>query len=291
MEKQSFKQKPISPTREMGAYEALWDREKVSFKALAELFQQESDRLPSEIVGDDIACEYYQMAIDKIHKSKIDKFGVIVYGSVDYPDKLRDARYPVELLYYQGFSDYLNAPKNIAIVGTRNPSREGVLRAKKLVKLLVKEGFNIVSGLAKGIDTVAHTTALENNGITIAVVGTPITESYPKENRELQDRIAKEFLLVSQIPIVKYYKQNYQVNRFFFPERNKTMSAISLATVIIEAGETSGTLVQARAALEQGRKLFILESNFNNPTITWPKRYEELGAIRVREFEDILQHV
>lgn len=69
------------------------------------------------------------------------------------------------------------------------------------------------------------------------------------------------------------------------------MSALSQATIIVEAGETSGTLIQARAALKQGRKLFILESNFHNPSLTWPHRYEKLGAIRVREFEDILKHL
>ena len=81
------------------------------------------------------------------------------------------------------------------------------------------------------------------------------------------------------------------VNRLFFPERNITMSALTQATVIVEAGETSGTLIQARAAFKQGRKLFILDSNFQNPKLTWPRRFEEQGAIRVRDFDDILSNL
>ena len=88
---------------------------------------------------------------------------------------------------------------------------------------------------------------------------------------------------------MRYKAQGAHVNRFFFPERNKTMSALSEATIIVEASETSGTLTQARAAFDQGRKLFILESNFQNPAITWPAKFEQRGAIRVREIDDILR--
>jgi DNA processing protein len=167
-------------------------------------------------------------------------------------------------------------------------SEEGAARTRKLVKLLVENDFTIVSGLAHGVDTIAHQTAIAAGGRTIAVIGTPISEVYPKENASLQRQIASEFLLVSQVPVLRYKAQRPNVNRFFFPERNKTMSALTQATVIVEASETSGTLIQARAALDQGRMLFILESNFKNPAITWPEKFEKLGAIRVRDFEDIL---
>ena len=91
--------------------------------------------------------------------------------------------------------------------------------------------------------------------------------------------------------MVRYERPNPTQNRIFFPERNITMSALTEATVIVEAGETSGTLVQARHALKQKRKLFILESNFHNPSLTWPHRFEERGAIRVRDYEDIREHL
>ena len=119
-------------------------------------------------------------------------------------------------------------------------------------------------------------------------LGTPITESYPNENAELQRRIAKDYLVVSQVPILRYARQTFRGNRLLFPERNATMSALSDATVIVEAGETSGTLTQARAALHQGRQLFILDSCFQNPNLTWPAKFAEKGAIRVKDFDDIL---
>ena len=155
------------------------------------------------------------------------------------------------------------------------------------MRLLVEAGYTIVSGLAKGVDTVAHATAIACGGNTIAVIGTPITESYPPENRQLQEEIAEKYLLISQVPICRYAEQDYRSNRLFFPERNVTMSAISQATVIVEASDTSGTLAQARAALQQGRKLFILDSCFLNTELSWPRHFEAQGAIRVTSIDDI----
>ena len=104
-------------------------------------------------------------------------------------------------------------------------------------------------------------------------------------------QIADEFLVVSQVPIVRYSRQGPSGNRLFFPERNATMSALTEATVIVEAGNTSGTLIQARHALQQGRKLFILDSCFGHPQLTWPAKYIERGAIRVSEFEEIRERL
>lgn len=141
--------------------------------------------------------------------------------------------------------------------------------------------------MARGIDTVAHRTAIEASGRTVAVLGTPLSAHYSAENAELQEFLAREHLVISQVPIERYAVQNPRTNCFFFPERNKTMSALTEATIIIEAGETSGTLVQAREALKRGRKLFILNSAFEDPRLTWPARLEEQGAIRVRDYDDV----
>lgn len=103
--------------------------------------------------------------------------------------------------------------------------------------------------------------------------------------------MADEFLVISQVPIIRYSRQTWQGNRLFFPERNATMSALTEATVIVEAGNTSGTLIQARHAIQQGRKLFILDSCFRNSELTWPAQYLESGAIRISEFEEILAHL
>lgn len=278
---------PISPSREMAAYEALWVHKNVTFKTIADYFRSSPGSVPSDLVPETEIDAALTHVLEQFERTNIHDYGIRVYGSEDYPDRLRDAAHPVELLYYRGWWDLIDAPKRIAIVGSRKVSDDGIRRTKKLVKLLVRDGFTIVSGLAKGVDTAAHTTAIECGGNTIAVIGTPITEYYPPENKALQDLIAEKYLLISQVPIWRYAKQDYRSNRLFFPERNATMSAIAQATVIVEASDTSGTLVQARAALAQGRKLFILDNCFRNPKLTWPARFQEKGAIRVTDVEDI----
>ena len=281
---------PISPANEMGAYEALWSEQSASFKTIAKKFVDAPHSLPSDFVKPEQIQEYKSKALELLEKAGIKSFGIRVRGTLEYLEKLRDAKHPVELLYFQGSWDLASSP-SVAIVGTREPTEEGKKRTRRLVKCLVEDDFTIVSGLARGIDTVAHTTALKEGGRTIAVIGTPLTQSYPKENKSLQRSLSKEFLVISQVPFVRYSKQSPRINRFFFPERNKLMSAITKATIIVEAGETSGTLVQARAALEQRRKLFILNSCFENPNITWPERFEKKGAIRVKEYGDIRKHL
>ncbi|MGH8244753.1 MAG: DNA-processing protein DprA, partial [Steroidobacteraceae bacterium] len=236
------------------------------------------------------AEKYSRLALGTIRAEGIQHFGIRVHGAGDYPDKLRDAEHPVELLYFQGNWD-ITSTRCVAVVGTRKPSEDGLRRTAKLARRLANDGFTVASGLAQGIDTAAHTAAIEAGGLTIAVLGTPITSCYPPENRELQKCIANEFLVVSQVPIVRHSRQTWHGNRFFFPERNVTMSALTEATVIVEAGNTSGTLIQARHAIQQKRKLFILDSCFRNAELTWPAKYVELGAIRVSDFEDIRAHL
>lgn len=281
-------ERPISPFKELGAYEALWDTTNATFKRLAEKFKAAPNHLPSDLVEPSVAEDYAQRVDEKIRKAGVTTYGVRVYGAGEYPDRLRDAEYPVELLYYDGWWDLVNSPRSIAVVGTRNPSEEGVVRAKQLVRKLVADDFTIVSGLARGIDTVAHKTAMAEGGRTIGVLGTPINRRYPAENARLQLEIAEEHLIVSQVPVQRYERAKSPThNNIFFPERNKTMSALTDATIIVEAGETSGTLVQAKAALKQNRKLFILESCFHKPNLRWPHRFEELGAVRVKSYDDV----
>ena len=281
---------PISPLRELGAYEALWLEPKASFKTIAERFQKDPEALPSDFVSPVDAARCYREATTVLSELGVSRFGIRVHGAGDYPASLRDAIDPVELLYYRGAWELAYSPC-VAVVGTRQPTQKGVQRAAQAAKLLVENGYTVVSGLAAGIDTVAHRTAMKLGGRTIAVIGTHIGGSYPRVNEELQREIAAKDLVISQVPILRYERggaTNPTANRWFFPERNKTMSALTQATLIIEAGETSGTLVQARAALQQGRKLFLLDSLFDRPDLTWPRKFLEEGAIRVREPEDIL---
>lgn len=278
----------VKPSIELGAFEALWSEGVSSFKQLRDKLRHSHTDLLSDLVSHDLAESFYHQATKRLCKSGVNHFGVVLEGTLDYPEKLRDAEHPVALLYYQGNLDLLFT-RSVSVVGTRQPSVEGVKRAKKLVKDLVAEGFTIYSGLAAGIDTAAHQTAIECGGKTVAVIGTPLWFYYPLQNKLLQDKIATEHLLISQVPVVSYKENDIKSTRMFFPERNKTMSALTEATIIVEAGETSGTLIQAKAALKQGRKVFILNNNFENPSLKWPHQLYEGGAIRVHQVDDILQ--
>jgi len=285
-----FESPPITLQNEMCAYESLWMGQGAWFANLAELFRTNPGALPSELVPEEEVSRVRAMLIELLGEERLRSIGIRVNGAGEYPKKLRDADHPVEVLYYEGNWELVETP-SVAIVGTRSPSDEGALNAGRIAHSLSRAGYTIVSGLAKGIDTAAHTAAMAAGGKTIAVIGTPLTESYPKENRSLQEEIAKRFLVISQVPFLRYQNQNYRTNRLFFPARNVTMSAITQATIIVEAGNTSGTLVQARAALAQGRKLFILESCFRKPELTWPQRFEKLGAVRIKNVSHLMEEL
>ena len=270
----------------MGAYEALFLRQGATFKTLAEKFAADETALPSDFVSEREAEKTAASVIEMLNQRGVAWFGVRINKAMDYPERLRDAKHPVELLYYQGTWE-LSEMRGLAVVGSRTPSAEGIKRAARLAKEIVKQKFAVVSGLAAGIDKAAHCAALDARGRTIAVIGTPLGENYPRENAELQDTIANDHLLVSQVPVLRYASNPFHQKRYYFPQRNATMSALAEGTIIVEAGERSGTLAQARAALYQGRKLFILDSCFRNPAITWPARFQKSGAIRVREPDDI----
>ena len=286
----TFASRAISPFREMGAYEVLWAQRGTSFKTLATKFCDIPGSLPSDFVPREEAEERALRVCKKFGDAQIDRFGVCVFGAAEYPVKLRDARYPVELLYFQGFWD-LTSSRSVAVVGTRTPSGEGLVAAHDVVANLVQDDYTVVSGLAAGIDRKAHETAIDYGGRTIAVLGTPLSYTYPRDNADLQRYIAEHFLVVSQVPLDRYEAQTYRHNRFFFPERNVTMSALTRATIIVEAGESSGTLTQARAAIAQNRKLFVHDHCFRDRNLSWPQKFVELGGIRVKDYGEIRQHL
>lgn len=183
-----------------------------------------------------------------------------------------EAKNAPESFYLCGDPELLRTGTKVSVVGTRKPSAEGVRRTKVLVRVMVARGITVVSGLAMGIDTVAHATAMALNGKTIAVLGTPLNQCYPQQNRELLAEIKRHHLAVSQFP------SNYPVQPKNFPIRNRTMAFISDATVIIEAGEKSGTLHQGWEALRLGRPLFILESVLKDTRLRWPQEMMRYGA-------------
>ncbi|WP_234820903.1 DNA-processing protein DprA [Sinorhizobium medicae] len=177
-------------------------------------------------------------------------------------------------IYYAGNLNLLSRP-TVSIVGTRQISAEGTRRAKKLAIQLGEAGVLVMSGLAKGVDTVAHTNAIASGGSTAAVIGTPLDKAYPSENAELQVDIYSHHLLISPFNVgEQVYKSN-------FPARNKVMAVLSDATVIVEASDTSGTLHQAAECQRNNRWLFIMKSVVDDPTLTWPAKFLKHPKTRV----------
>lgn len=155
----------------------------------------------------------------------------------------------------------------IAVIGARKASDLGRRRARQLGRQLAERGVVVVSGLAEGIDTEALTGAMEAGGRVAAVIGTPIDQAYPASNKRLQEAIYADHLLISQFAAgSKVYPSN-------FPARNRTMAALSDASVVIEASDTSGTLHQAVECQRLGRWLVIARSVVENPDLTWPTKF------------------
>ena len=170
------------------------------------------------------------------------------------PLNTAESKFAPEALYVIGDECLLRSGQRVSVVGTRAASPDETKRARKLVRALVSHGVTVVSGLAAGIDTVAHSTAIELGGRTVAVLGTPADKAYPAANRSLHQMIASAHCVVSQFPA------GAPTRRGNFPMRNRTMALLSDATVIVAAGEASGTAHQGWEALRLGRDLLVLES-------------------------------
>jgi DNA processing protein len=171
----------------------------------------------------------------------------------DYPPNLRAVHDRPPMVFVAGRLTPADA-HGVAVVGARQATRGGTERARAIAEHLVDRGFTVVSGLAAGIDTAAHTSALARGGRTVAVIGTGLARSYPPQNEALQCRIASEYAVVSQ------FWPDAPPSRRSFPMRNAVMSGITLATVVVEASDTSGARMQARLARAQGRPVFLLAS-------------------------------
>jgi DNA processing protein len=207
------------------------------------------------------------------------------------PDELLGAlseleqRFAPPALYLVGPLALPLAHPRVAIIGTRTPSPEGINAASELAESLAREGVIMVSGLARGIDTVAHTAAIRAGGATIAVLGTPLSESYPKENAELQRLIGERHLAVSQ------FAEGRPVQRTNFILRNRTMALIADASVIIESGDGGGSLHQGWETLRLGRPLFIHPREFGKKKMVWPGTMSSYGAREFKDAADLLEAV
>jgi DNA processing protein len=198
----------------------------------------------------------------------------------DYPANLRLIYNLPPFLIYRG-TLHVDDARSVAVVGTRQASDEGLDRARRLAEQLTQAGVTVLSGLARGIDTAAHRATLQAGGRTIAVMGTGINTIYPRENRDLAEQIGSTGALVSQ------FWPDSPPRTDTFPRRNIVMSGMSQGTVVVEASATSGAKMQARYALEHGKRVFLLSSLVEDRP--WARKYLDRGAVEVRDVDDIVR--
>lgn len=287
----------ISPLEEALAFEYLYSLDGMTLKKIAELTAAK-EMLPSESL--ELSSGLFQPDLTEVRdylEGKLGSFGIAVRGTPSWPERVDRSARPSPIIYWQGDLGLLSL-RSVSIVGSRRSTEEGRARAAKLARQLCERGVAVATGLAKGIDTAATKATLAyeeptgERGYAIGVIGTPIDEVYPRENRDLQSAVANDGLLLSQVPFYRYSKQPFETKRYYFPERNELMAAVTDATVIVEASDTSGTLSQARACAHQEKPLFIMRSCAENPAIAWPAKWLERDNVYVLDsVEDVMKRL
>jgi DNA processing protein len=210
---------------------------------------------------------------------------LVSFGCPGYPERLKEIYDPPPVLWVRGNVELLARP-SIAVVGTRHPTPYGSGVAEMLSRDLAARGLLIVSGMARGIDSCAHKGALAARKPTVAVWGTGIDVVYPKENKKLAEEIlAAGGTIVSEVPMGTFpAPQN-------FPRRNRILSGLSVAVLVVEASENSGTRVTARCAAEQNRDLFAVPGNVTNKGSWTPNTLIKQGAKLVATWEDVWEEL
>jgi DNA processing protein len=209
---------------------------------------------------------------------------VVTFDSPEYPAMLRQIEDAPAVLFVKGRIEDEDKFA-IAIVGSRKTTSYGRLVAERLSSELAGAGFTIVSGMARGIDTVSHIGSMQSGGRTIAVLGSGIDRVYPPENRSLMERIAGSGYVVSEYPF------GTGPNRENFPRRNRLISGLSLGVVVVEAAVGSGALITARSALEQNREVFAVPANINSPTSAGTNELIKSGAKLIQKSDDIIEEL
>ncbi|HZG61105.1 MAG TPA: DNA-processing protein DprA [Anoxybacillus sp.] len=226
--------------------------------------------------------DLHSLSIQSMIKTYKEKnIHIVTILDKEYPDLLKNIHDPPWVLYAKGNLEWLNLHKIISVVGTRTPTSEGLQAVQALVLPLVQKGWVIVSGLASGIDTAVHQTAIQYGGKTIAVIAGGLSHIYPKTNLALANEIMKNHLLISEYP------PHMQPQKWQFPLRNRIISGLSLGTVIIQANERSGSLITAQMALEQGREVFAVPGSIFLEQAKGTNRLIQQGAKLVLCSEDI----
>ncbi len=210
-------------------------------------------------------------------------YQIVTMSDPAYPSLLLQIPDPPPFLYV--FGNLCNSIRNIAVVGSRNATSYGISITKRLCEELAALDFTIVSGMAVGIDTAAHTGALTGKGKTIAVLGSGLEKVYPHKNLKLFHKIAEKGAVISEFPLLEAPEPHN------FPIRNRIISGISLGTVIVEATQKSGSLITARLAAEQGREVFAVPGNINSFKSIGTHSLIKQGAKLVENTQDILEEL
>jgi DNA processing protein len=215
---------------------------------------------------------------------RVERAGVRLISCEDagYPAALAQIPAPPPLLYVRGQISGVD-DWSVAVVGTRSPTTYGREATRRIVGELAAAGVTVVSGLAIGVDTIAHAAALETGGRTIAVLGSGLDQVYPERNRALAEQIVANGALVSEFPL------GTRPTPQLFPVRNRIISGLSLGTLVVEAGEKSGALITVRFALEQGRDVFAVPGPIFSPKSAGPNQLIRDGAGLVSRGQDILE--
>lgn len=236
----------------------------------------------AELKRDPINHPCGQQALKDIDWLDQNNASVITWFDANYPALLRELTVPPPLLYVRGNLDLLNKPQ-IAVIGSRNASVNGLDNAHRLSYQLAQSCFVITSGLALGVDASAHRGALDAKAETIAVLGSGIDQIYPSSNRSLASEIIEQGAIVSEFPL------GTQPKRDHFPRRNRIISGMAKGVLVVEAAVKSGSLITARYALEQNREVFAIPGSINNPQAQGCHSLLKDGAILVDSAEDITQ--
>lgn len=262
-----------SPQLALEASEQEWKALGINISIRAELAEFQRDPLNHP-------CG--QQALKDIEWLKANNANVIDWFDASYPDLLRELTTPPPLLYVRGNIHLLNKPQ-IAVIGSRKASVNGLDNARRLSNELAQSAFVITSGLALGIDASAHRGALDAEAETIAVLGSGIDQIYPSSNRALANDIIEQGALVSEFPL------GTQPKRDHFPRRNRIISGMARGVLVVEAALKSGSLITARYALEQNREVFAIPGSINNPQAQGCHSLLKEGAVLVDCAEDITQ--
>ena len=210
------------------------------------------------------------------------KIETMTMESPEYPEHLKSIPDAPEKLYYSGDIGLIEHPL-IAVVGTRRCSPYGRWAAEKISEKIARCGVSVVSGMASGIDTAAHRGCIKGGMPTIAVLGTGVDICFPASNRQLYERIAAEGLLISEYPPGEGGRPA------FFPQRNRIISGLSKSVIVVEGAPRSGSMITARLALEQGRDVFAVPGNIDQPNSLGVNKLIADGAYPILELESVCE--